>query len=97
MSKTAGLTLAARLSENSKTLVLVLEAGDANLDDPNICEYYISLILAVSLSSLFAVRPASYGNHFGNPSYCWDYQTVRILDIQPGLLLMLPTDEANTR
>ncbi|PSR73741.1 hypothetical protein PHLCEN_2v10431 [Hermanssonia centrifuga] len=33
---TTGLTLAGRLSEDPKTSVLVLEAGEANLDDPNI-------------------------------------------------------------
>ncbi|THG98101.1 hypothetical protein EW026_g4042 [Hermanssonia centrifuga] len=33
---TAGLTLAARLSEDPDSSVLVLEAGEANLDDPNI-------------------------------------------------------------
>ena len=35
---TAGLTVAARLSEDSSTTVCVLEAGDANLNDPVICE-----------------------------------------------------------
>ncbi|KAJ6457413.1 alcohol oxidase [Mycena vitilis] len=34
--ETAGLTLATRLSENSFASVLVLEAGPANLDDPDI-------------------------------------------------------------
>ncbi|KAJ6565084.1 alcohol oxidase [Mycena sp. CBHHK59/15] len=33
---TCGLTLAARLTENPEVSVLVLEAGPANLDDPNI-------------------------------------------------------------
>ncbi|KAJ7491787.1 alcohol oxidase [Mycena galericulata] len=33
---TCGLTLAARLTENPEVSVLVLEAGNANLDDPNI-------------------------------------------------------------
>lgn len=35
----AGLTLSARLTEDKSLSVLVLEAGDANLGDPEICEY----------------------------------------------------------
>ena len=38
-TQTAGLTLAARLSEDHDTTVLVLEAGEANIDDPNLREY----------------------------------------------------------
>lgn len=34
--KTAGLTVAARLTEDPTLSVLVLEAGQANLDDPEI-------------------------------------------------------------
>ena len=37
-TQTAGLTLAARLSEDHDTSVLVLEAGEANIDDPNLRE-----------------------------------------------------------
>ena len=37
--QTAGLTLAARLSEDASTSVLCLEAGDANLNDPAISEW----------------------------------------------------------
>lgn len=33
---TAGLTLAARLSENPDMAVVVLEAGEAHLDDPRV-------------------------------------------------------------
>lgn len=36
---TAGLTLAARLSEDSSKSVLVLEAGGAHLNDPMIGEF----------------------------------------------------------
>ncbi|EIN09187.1 alcohol oxidase, partial [Punctularia strigosozonata HHB-11173 SS5] len=56
---TAGLCLAARLSDDPKNTVLVLEAGEANLSDPNI------------------LRPASFGSHFGNPSYDWSHQTTK--------------------
>ncbi|KAI0072987.1 alcohol oxidase [Panus rudis PR-1116 ss-1] len=52
---TAGLTVAAGLSKDPNTSVLVLEAGEANLNDPNL------------------LRPASWGSHFGNKSYAWDY------------------------
>ena len=35
--QTAGLTLAAKLSENPQRSVLVLEAGGANIGDPLLC------------------------------------------------------------
>lgn len=35
--QTAGLTLAARLTEDPDVNVLVLEAGQANINDPAIC------------------------------------------------------------
>ena len=35
--QTAGLTLAARLTEDQDTDILVIEAGQANLDDPALC------------------------------------------------------------
>ena len=40
---TAGLVLAARLSEDPSKSVLVLEAGGAHLDDPMICEHHPSI------------------------------------------------------
>ncbi|KDQ55045.1 GMC oxidoreductase [Jaapia argillacea MUCL 33604] len=54
---TAGLCLAARLTEAPETSVLVLEAGGANLNDPDL------------------LRPASYGIHFGNAKYDWNFKT----------------------
>jgi hypothetical protein len=39
--QTCGLTVAARLTENPTVSVLVLEAGAANLDDPNICAHVV--------------------------------------------------------
>ncbi|EJT96839.1 hypothetical protein DACRYDRAFT_112454 [Dacryopinax primogenitus] len=47
---TAGLTLAARLSEDPSISVLVLEAGHANLDDPTI------LVPAQHLTQVFDDR-----------------------------------------
>ena len=38
--QTAGLTLAARLSEDPDVTVAVLEAGSANFEDPLISEYF---------------------------------------------------------
>ncbi|KAI0089283.1 GMC oxidoreductase [Irpex rosettiformis] len=53
---TAGLTLAARLSEDPARTVLVLEGGAAHIDVPDIS------------------RPASYGSHFANTNYSYEYK-----------------------
>ncbi|KAH9943228.1 alcohol oxidase [Epithele typhae] len=54
---TAGLTIAARLTEDPNVSVLVLEAGQTNIGDDGI------------------LRLSSYGSHFGNPNYAWDFKT----------------------
>lgn len=71
---TAGLVLAARLSEDPSKSVLVLEGGGAHLDDPMICEYpklhnaahpIASVVSSVpfreSLSDVFGI-PIGVGN-----------------------------------
>ncbi len=76
--QTAGLTLAARLSEDPAVSVLVLEAGNANLDDMALRESSLVLLTRVSLM-LPSVRSASYGSHFGKPEYTWNHLTVRCI------------------
>ncbi|KAI0682713.1 GMC oxidoreductase [Cytidiella melzeri] len=56
---TAGLTLAARLSEDPTKTVLVLEGGAAHIDVPDIS------------------RPASYGSHFANTNYSYEYKLAK--------------------
>ena len=58
--------------------VLVLEAGPANLNDPDICEQTVILSLHAfsSQSTSLAVRPASYASHFSNDRYAWAHMTV---------------------
>jgi hypothetical protein len=68
--QTAGLCLAARLSEDPNTSVLVLEAGEANLNDAAICTF-ASPLECLTLNDLGPVRPASYGSHFGQIAYDW--------------------------
>lgn len=77
--KTAGLVLAARLSEDSETSVLVLEAGGANINDPAIrAHLFLRRSIPYQSPLLYAilVRPASYGSHFGQPQYDWSHKTV---------------------
>ncbi len=71
MGQTAGLVLAARLSENANVSVLVLEAGEANLDDslistrrgplayPNFDEFSLQCVLANTVTLL--VSPGTGG------------------------------------
>ncbi|KAJ7708735.1 GMC oxidoreductase [Mycena rosella] len=59
-AQTSGLTVAARLSEDPSVSVLVIEAGPANLDDPD----------------LRKLTPAAFGTHFGKPQYDWAFQTI---------------------
>jgi hypothetical protein len=63
----------------------VLEAGDANLNDPDLREYrhefmsYMRVTDTMIAHSTDIVRPASYGSHFGKSSYDWAHKTVRAL------------------
>ncbi|EJD02524.1 GMC oxidoreductase [Fomitiporia mediterranea MF3/22] len=77
---TAGLTIAARLTEDSNISVLVLEAGLERIGDPNIGKaiaspfniYFSFLIFGMHALDI----PAQYGIHFGDPRYAWDFTTV---------------------
>jgi hypothetical protein len=66
--QTSGLVLASRLTEDPSISVLVVEAGEANLDDPVLRKSYQLFFFQCSQCT---VRTASYGRHFGNPSYDW--------------------------
>ena len=55
----------------------MLEAGGANLDDPDICERDNVTSAAHLTSKELIVRPASFGSHFGNDKQSWHHQTVR--------------------
>ncbi|KAH9929344.1 GMC oxidoreductase [Fomitopsis serialis] len=76
---TAGLTLAARLSEDPEVSVLVLEAGGANLDEPGICEctrkylIYTSQIKQKELGDAdwFWFRGKGLGGSSGINFMCW--------------------------
>lgn len=67
----AGLTLANRLTENPRTQVLVLEAGEARLDDPliNIPGFLGSTVGNASYDWLFSTVPQAHAN---NNTFTWD-------------------------
>ncbi|KAJ7872785.1 GMC oxidoreductase [Mycena olivaceomarginata] len=67
----AGLTLANRLTEDPQTQVLVLEAGEARLDDPliNIPGFLGSTVGNASYDWLFSTVPQEHAN---NNTFTWD-------------------------
>lgn len=82
---TAGLTLAARLSEDPFVSVCVLEAGGANLNDPMIRTSTTPLSAILLLTPLPIVTPALFGAHFGKQEYDWGHASVRpALTLQRG-------------
>ncbi|ETW75271.1 GMC oxidoreductase 12 [Heterobasidion irregulare TC 32-1] len=68
---TAGLVVAARLSEDPATSVLVLEAGAANLDDPNLTlpATYGKVFKDPNYDWAFTTVPQK---HADNNTYLWD-------------------------
>lgn len=66
----AGLTLANRLTENSRTQVLVLEAGEAHLNDPliDIPGFLGSTVGNASYDWLFSTVPQIHAN---NNTFIW--------------------------
>ena len=55
--KTAGLTLAARLTEDPRRSALLLESGPANIDDPNIREHTVLVLSSMHLYHEKFVQP----------------------------------------
>jgi len=76
LSKTTGLVVATRLSEDPSVSVLVLEAGAPNLNDP---EIGIDMLfnLSVPTYATRAVYSANYKTHLRKPQYDWGFSTVR--------------------
>jgi hypothetical protein len=78
--QTAGLCIAARLTENPDVQVLVLEAGGTNLDEKDLdvlraCSS-INRLIASQPHAQLAVRPMMFGAHFGNANFDWGFETV---------------------
>lgn len=71
-----GLTLAVKLSEDASKSVLVLESGEANLNDQVLRESSPSAAHNVDMPNAAAVWTVLHGSHYGQPQYDWDHKTV---------------------
>jgi choline dehydrogenase len=77
---TAGLTLAARLTEDPEVTVGVIEAGQNRLADPNI------LVPGRTLTKLLHEVDLTISvdfNAIGNPEYDWVFKTTAQVAIHP--------------
>jgi choline dehydrogenase-like flavoprotein len=74
---TAGLVLAARLSEDPNVSVCVLEDGDANLDDASIRTASSSFTACEPpLTHLCIVHTGVFASNFLKTNYDWAHMTV---------------------
>jgi len=86
---TAGLTLAARLTEDPKITVGVIEAGQNRLADPNIL---IPGCKMPEIHRVFGLTTTVDFNALGHPDYDWAFKTTA----QVGFNSSISTKIANT-